>query len=359
MFDKTSMAFLEKLLNTSGPSGFEEKTAACYRKYLAEFADRVYIDVTGNTFGVLNESAELKVMLAGHYDEIGFQITYISDEGLLYFRSVGGIDKLTVPGTEVDILTEKHGTIPGIVGKKPIHLLTPKERENAIELKDMWIDIGAENKKAAEKLITIGDPVSYRNNYERFGKNRIKSKALDDKAGAFVVAETLRALSKRKINVALYCVGTVQEELGLRGATTSAFGINPDVGFAVDVTFSTDTPDIDKKALGEATLGKGPVIARNADNNPLLGRIMRKTALKHKIKVQERAGYRASGGTDTAQIQMTQSGVATALISLPNRYMHTQVEMCDLRDMYATVRLLTETIASLKAGDTFIPGSDI
>ncbi len=356
MFQNKSIEFLKKLLNCSGPSGFEEKTAECYREYLATFADRVYTDVTGNTFGVLNEKAELKVMLAGHYDEIGFQVTFISDEGLLYFRNVGGIDKLTVPGTEVDILTEKNGDISGVIGKKPIHLLTSKERNRAVELKDLWIDIGAENKKEAEKLITIGDPVTYKNNCEIYGKYRIKSKGLDDKAGAFVVAETLRELSKRKIDVCVFCVGTVQEEVGLRGATTSAFGINPDVGFAVDVSFSTDIPNINKNELGEASLGKGPIIARNADNNPVLGRKIRKIASKHKIKVQERAGYKASGGTDTAQIQMTRNGVATALISLPNRYMHTQVEMCDLRDMEGAIKLLTETIASLKSGDSFIPG---
>jgi len=358
MIRKKSLEFFKRLLNTSGPSGFEEETAKCYREYLAEFADRVYTDVTGNTFGVLNEQAPLKVMLAGHYDEIGFQITFISDEGLLYFRSVGGIDKLTVPGTEIEILTETQGRISGVIGKKPIHLLTSQERDKAMNLKDLWIDIGAENKKEAEKLVTVGDPVAYKSNCEILGKNRIKSKGLDDKIGAFIVAETLRELSMRKLDVGVYCVGTVQEEVGLRGATTSAFGINPDVGFAVDVTFAADTPDIDKKEIGEAALGKGPVVARNADNNPVLGRKMRKVAKKHKIPFQERAGYRASGGTDTAQIQLTRSGVATALISIPNRYMHTQVEMCDLRDVENSVKLLTETIASLKSSDSFIPGQD-
>ena len=356
MLKKKSLDFLKELLSCSGPSGFEERTAKCYREYLATFADRVYTDVTGNTFGVLNEKAKLKVMLAGHYDEIGFQITHISDEGLLYFRSVGGIDKLTVPGTEIEILTEKHGKIPGVIGKKPIHLLTSQEREKAMELKSLWIDIGAENKKEAEKVITIGDPVAYKNNCEIYGKNRIKSKGLDDKVGAFIVAETLLELSKRKIDVAVFCVGTVQEELGLRGATTSAFGVNPDVGFAVDVGFASDTPDVDKKEIGDAALGKGPILTRDANNNPVLGRKVRKIATKHKLKIQERAGFRASGGTDTAQIQLTKSGVATALIAIPNRYMHTQVEMCDLRDVEIAIKLLTETIASLKSGDTFIPG---
>ena len=358
MLPKKSLDFLKKLLDCSGPSGFEECTAECYREYLTNFADRVYTDVTGNTFGIINEDATLKVMLAGHYDEIGFQVTHISDEGLLYFRSVGGIDKLTVPGTEIEILTEKHGKIPGIIGKKPIHLLTAQERDKAMDLKDLWIDIGAENRKEAEKMITIGDPVSYKNNCEIYGKYRIKSKGLDDKIGAFIVAETLRELSKRKIDVAVFCVGTVQEELGLRGATTSAFGVSPDVGFAVDVGFASDTPDVNKKEIGDAALGKGPILTRDANNNPVLGRKVRKVASKHKLKIQERAGYRASGGTDTAQIQLTKSGVATALVAIPNRYMHTQVEMCDLRDAETAIKLLTETIASLKSNDTFIPGMD-
>ncbi|NOY75228.1 MAG: M42 family metallopeptidase [Kiritimatiellaeota bacterium] len=353
---KKSLKFLEELLNTSGPSGFEEKTAKCYRGYLAEFADEVRTDVTGNTIGVVNGGAEFKVMLAGHYDEIGFQITHISDEGLLYFRNVGGIDKTTISCIEVEVITEKHGKIPGVIGKKPIHLLTPKERERILELKEMWIDIGAESKKAAEKLVTIGDPVAFRSNCEFLDKNRVKSKGLDDKIGAFVIAESLRELSKRKIAVAVYAVGTVQEEVGLRGAATSAFGINPNVGIAVDVGFATDIPDVDKKELGVGEMGKGPFLERNADNNPVLGRLIRKTAAKYKIPVQEKAGFRASGGTDTARMQLTRSGVATALISIPNRYMHTPVEMCDLRDVEAAVKLIVGTVSALKPGDTFIPG---
>lgn len=356
MLAKKSLKFLEELLNTSGPSGFEEKTAKCYREYLAGFADEVRTDVTGNTIGIVNGDADFKVMLAGHYDEIGFQVTHISDEGLLYFRNVGGIDKLTISCLEVEVITEKHGNVVGVIGKKPIHLLSAKEREKVLDLKDMWIDIGAENKKEAEKLVTIGDPVAFRANCEFLGKNRVKSKGLDDKIGAFVVAEALRELSSKKLNVGVYAVGTVQEELGLRGAATSAFGINPNVGIAVDVGFATDLPDIDKKELGEGAMGKGPFIERNADNNPVLGRVIRKIAAKEKIPTQEKAGFRASGGTDTARIQLTRSGVATALISIPNRYMHTPVEMCDLRDVEAAIKLIVETVTSLKPSDTFVPG---
>jgi len=351
------MAFLEKLLICSGPSGFEEETAAVFRAELSSFAEKCYTDVTGNTIGVLNPDAPLKVMLAGHYDEIGFQVVHISEEGLIYFRAVGGIDKLTVPGTEVEILAAS-GHIPGIIGKKPIHLQQPKERDQAIELENMWIDIGAESKKQAQKLITIGDPVAVKSNYRLLGKHRVMSKGIDDKIGAFVVAETFRELSRRKLKVGIYCVGTVQEELGLRGAITSSYGINPQVGFAVDVGFATDIPNVEKKMYGDIAFGKGPILNRNADNNAVLGRRLRATAKKFKVDIQEEAGHRASGGTDTAQIQLSRGGVATALISIPNRYMHTPVEMCDLRDVEGAIKLLSETISTLRPGDSFIPGVD-
>jgi putative aminopeptidase FrvX len=357
MLSAASWKFLSELLNSSGPSGFEEETANVYRSYLQKFCTKVTTDVMGNTAGVVNPGGIFRVMLAGHYDEIGFQTVYISEEGLIYFRANGGIDKLTVPGTEVNILTAK-GKIPGIIGKKPIHLLLPKERDVSPDLNDLWIDIGAENKKEAAALVAIGDPIAVRSNYQRLGKNRIKSKGMDDKIGAFVVAETLRNLSKRNIKVEVHGVGTVQEELGLRGSITSSFGIDPKVGFAIDVGFATDIPDIPKKLLGEIKLGGGPELNRNADNNAVLGRTLRKVAVKHKIKYQETASHRASGGTDTAQIQLTRSGVATALISVPNRYMHSPVEICDVRDVVGAIALLTETIAAFTGKENFIPGID-
>ena len=355
MFNSDSLKFLEKLLHCSGPSGFEMETAAVYRQHLGRFADRVETDVIGNTIGVINEKAAFKVMLAGHYDEIGFQVVYISDEGLLYFHTCGGIDKLTVPGTEVDVLTAK-GRIPGVIGKKPIHLTKPDEREKAVDIEKAWIDIGAESKADAEKLVAIGDPVAVHSNFRYLSKNRIMSKGLDDKIGAFVVAEAFRRLSEKKLKIGIYCVGTVQEELGLRGATASAFGVNPNVGIAVDVGFATDIPDVDKKQLGDIRLGNGPELSRNADNNVVLLKRIFDIAKAKKIAYQVTPGHRASGGTDTAAIQLTRGGVATALVSIPNRYMHTPVEICDLRDVEGAVKLIVETIASLKPSDKFVPG---
>ena len=353
MFDKTSLKFLEEFLNAPSPSGYEIAAAKVYREYLQDCCEMT-TDVMGNTIAALNTGAKMRVMLAGHYDEIGFQIVHIGDGGEIYFRNIGGIDKLNIPSSEVEILTAS-GRIPGVIGKKPIHLLTPAEREKALDLKDMWIDIGAASRKEAEKLVSVGDPVVMRENFRMLNKNRFISKGTDDKIGAFIVAETMRRLAKRKLNVAVYGVGTVQEEVGLRGATAGSFAIDPHIGFGIDVGFATDLPDIPKKQYGDITLGKGPALSHSCDNNIVLGRIIRETAREHKIPYQESVAHRATGGTDTAAIQLAGGGTATALFSIPNRYMHSQVEMCDLRDAEAAIDLLTETIASFSGQESFIP----
>ena len=352
-FSAESMKFLETLLRSASPTGYEIEAAKIFRNYLSDVCS-VRCDVLGNTIASLNESAPMRVMMSGHYDEIGFQIVYISEEGLLYFRPNGGIDKLNVPSSEVDILTP-NGRIPGVIGKKPIHLLKPKERDCAVELHDMWIDIGAASKAEAEKLVSVGDPVVMRENFRMLNANRFISKGCDDKIGAFIVAETMRNLAKRKLNVAVFGVGSVQEEVGLRGATVSCFGIDPQVGFGIDVGFATDLPDIPKRQYGDITLGKGIILSKSCDNNIVLGEILRKTARDKSIAIQESTAHRATGGTDTAAIQMTRAGVATALLSVPNRYMHSQVEMCDLRDAEAAIELLTETIAGFTGDESFIP----
>lgn len=355
MFNRKSLQFLEDFMLSSSPSGFETAAGKIFRSYLSDCCDEVKADVLGNSIAVLNPKAKTRVMLAGHYDEIGFQVVHVSDEGLIYFRPNGGIDKLNVPSSEVEILTAS-GKVPGVIGKKPIHLLKENERNKAIELNEMWIDIGAGSKEEVLEKVAVGDPIALRSNFRFLGSNRFYSKGNDDKIGAFVVAETMRALSKRKLNVAVYGVGTVQEEVGMRGVQTAAFAIDPQIGFAIDVGFATDIPDVPKKQFGDVQLGKGPVLNRSCDNNIVLGELLRKTAQAKKIPFQDVASHRATGGTDTAAIQMTRSGVATALFSIPNRYMHSPVEICDLRDAEGAVKLLTETIASLKGDEEFIPG---
>ena len=357
MLNAASLKFFDLLLRTSGPSGFEIPSAKVFRERLEAFAHEVYTDVSGNTIGILNPDSPFRIMLAGHYDEIGFQVVYITGDGLITFRAVGGVDKVTLPALEVDILTA-NGKVPGVIGRKPIHLQTPKERETVMEINELWIDIGAESREEAEKLVSVGDPVAFRVNAARFGKHRIMSKGLDDKIGAFVIAEAFRLLSERGCKLGVYAVGTVQEELGLRGSKTSSFAIDPQAAIAVDVGFATDVPGVEKKQWGDVTLGGGPIICRNADINPVLYSKILAAAKKSKIPVQIEAGHRASGGTDTAQIQLSRAGVATALVSIPNRYMHTPIEMCDLRDAEKAAKLIADTIMSLDETSTFIPGID-
>ena len=352
MFEQSSLDFLKEFMLSSSPAGFEREAAEVFRKYTGSFCDEVRKDVMGNTIAVLNPDAEFKVMLAGHYDEIGFQVVHIDAGGLIYFRANGGIDKLNIPSSEVEILTD-NGRIPGVIGKKPIHLLKEAERSKALELSDMWIDIGAESKEEAEKLVAVGDPVALKSNFKMLNDNRFISKGTDDKIGAFIVAEVLRELSKRDISVGVYGVGTVQEEVGCRGSHISAFGIDPAAAFVLDVGFATDLPDIPKKQYGDVTLGTGAILTRSCDNNRILGGLLRDAAKQKDIPYQESAAHRATGGTDTACIQLTRSGVATALISIPNRYMHSQVEMCDLRDARSAIDILVETIASLSGKESF------
>ncbi len=357
MLNQSSLDFLEKLLMTCGPSGFEFEQAKIYREYLKQFTPYVETDVLGNTIAKLNPEADFQFMLCGHYDEIGFQIVHIMPSGLLSFRPVGGIDIFTISGTEVEILTRK-GHVSGVIGRKPIHLQTPEERKNAPKIEDMWIDIGAENKEDAEKIIEVGDPVVFKRNFKMFSKTCIHSKSLDDKIGAFVIAEAFRELSVRKIKIGVACVGSVQEEVGLRGAYPSSFAIHPNAAIAVDVGFATDVPGIKPELLGDIKMGRGAELQRNADNNPcLLNRIL-EIAKKYAIPYQMTTGHRATGGTDTAAIQLSRSGVATNLISIPNRYMHTPAELCDLRDVESAIQLIVETIASLNGNEKFIPGME-
>jgi len=340
--DQQNLSFLKELLSTNSPSGYEVNAAKVWQNYVNQFAE-VSGDVLNNSIGVLNPQAEFKIMIAGHYDEIGLQVMYISKEGYLYVRRLGGIDLLSLPGSEVVVITKK-GTISGVLGKIPIHVQSPTERTKAIELEDLWIDIGVDSEEEAANLVEVGDPVAIKSNFHYLGQHKIVSKGMDDKIGAFIVAEVLRNLSTQQLKVGVYGVATSQEELGARGAITSAFKVNPHVGFCLDVGIATDVPGIEERKYGKMRLGGGASITHSADNNVVLVRLLQQTAQQNNIQYQDVASKSATGGTDTAHMQLARQGVATALISVPNRYMHTQVEMCDLRDVDEIISLLVETI---------------
>ncbi len=346
--------FLKQMEETPSVTGFEQPVARIVRKRMEPFADQITTDVHGNVIVALNPQGKPRVMLAGHCDQIGLMVRHIDDQGFIYFSAVGGIDAGVLPGSRMTVHTKK-GPVEGVIGRKPIHLMKEEERNKAkIELTDLWLDIGAKDKAAASKLVSVADPISYKLGMERIGPDLITSPGLDNKVGTFVVMEALRLASEKSLKCALFAVATVQEEIGLRGARTSCYGLDPLVGIASDVTHATDNPGADKKVAGDIALGKGAVIDLGANINPILGELFIDTAKKKKIRHQLSAAPNATG-TDANVIQISRSGVATGLISIPNRYMHTQVEVCSLTDLDACAALIAETVARIDAKTSFIP----
>ena len=259
--NKQAYDFLTELLAAPSPSGYEQPAAKVWRDYVKPHVTKLTGDVHGNSIAVLNPDAEFKFMLAGHIDEIGLMITHIDDKGYISTAQIGGMDPALLIGQRVRIITQK-GDVFGVIGRKAIHQMTPDERKKNVEMENIWIDIGSDTKKEAEKRVAIGDPVVVDVLCRPLNGDKIVSRATDDKAGAFVVAEVMRQLSRRKLNVCVIGVATVQEEIGLRGGATSVYGINPDVGIAVEVSHATDYPEVDAKGIGRVEMGKGPVIAR-------------------------------------------------------------------------------------------------
>ena len=308
---KTSLEFLMKMLDTPSPSGFEQPVQDVVRKYVASFADEVRTDVHGNVIAMRNANAPVRVMLSGHCDQIGLMVRYIEDSGMLRFAAIGGMDPIVVSASHVTIHTAA-GPVAGVVGRKSV------QGDKRLELSDLWIDIGVKDKKAAKKLVEIGDPVTFPLQCANLGRDLIAAPGCDDKVGVFVVMEALRLVPKSKLKCAVYAVSTVQEELGLRGARTSAFGIDPHAGIAVDVTGSTDHPGIDAKRSADIKILEGPTIARGANINPPLRDILVKAAKDRKIPYQNQPAPGGTG-TDANAIQISRAGVAAALISIPNR----------------------------------------
>jgi endoglucanase len=351
---KDALAFLEQLLEAPSPSGFEQPAQRVVRARMEGVADEVRTDVHGNVIAVKNPTGSPRVMLAGHCDQVGLMIQHITAEGYLKFATIGGIEGTILAGASV-IVYGPHGPVRGVIGRKPIHLLTAEERDKArTDIDSLFIDIGAKDKKAAEKHVQIGDCATFELGMKHLGKDLVVAPGFDDKVGAFVVMEVLRALKNKKLSCALYSVSTVQEEVGLRGAHTSAFGIDPLVGIAVDVTHATDYPGIDGSKTGEIKIGAGPAIARGPNINPVVGELLLEVARSEKIPYQVEPAPRGTG-TDANAIQLTRSGVAAGLVSIPNRYMHTAVEVVSLEDLDHAVALLAETVARIGPDMHFTP----
>ncbi len=351
---KQDFAFLKELVETPSPSGFEQPAQRVIRAQLTDVADDMRTDVMGNLIARLDGKGGPKLMLAGHCDEIGFMVQYVDDNGFIYFGAIGGVDPHLSPGQRVRIHAAD-SVIPGVIGKKAIHLIEAKDREKVISLKEQYIDIGCSKKDEVLKLVNIGDPVTFAVGVEKLQGDRVTSRAFDDKMGAFIVAEVMkRVKQKGGATAELYSVSTVQEEVGLRGGTTSSYGVNPDAGIVVEVSHATDCPGVEKAGIGEVGVGKGPVLARGANINPVLFDLLLKTAEKEKIPVQVIGVPRATG-TDANVMQLSRGGVATALLGIPLRYMHTPVEVLSLTDLENAIKLLTAFTLRLKKDQSFIP----
>ncbi len=350
------LAFLKELVEAPSPSGFEQPAQRIIRRRLEPVADELRTDVMGNVIArIIGPGEDLpKVMLAGHCDEIGFMVKHIDDNGFLFFAPIGGVDAHLVPGQRVNVHTVS-GPLLGVVGKKPIHMMETKDRETVVKLKNQFIDIGCSDRAEAEQLVSIGDPVTFAVGLERLQGDRVVSRAFDDKMGAFIVSRVLQEVRLRgPAAVDLHVVSTVQEEIGLRGGTTSAYGVNPDIGIAVEVGFATDYPEMDKKEIGEFKIGKGPIIARGPNINPALFELLVATARAAEIPYQVMGAPRATG-TDANVMQLSRGGTAAALVSVPLRYMHTPVELLSLEDLENTVQLLTRVMYRIESVGQFIP----
>jgi putative aminopeptidase FrvX len=348
--------FLARLLDAPGPSGFETRAARVWREEASTFADRVDVDVSGNSIAAVNPEGSPRVMLAGHIDEIGLQVTHLDDEGYLYVDGIGGWDPQVLVGQRVRILG-RDGDVLGVIGKKAIHLMQEEERAKASKIKDLWVDVGAASRDEVSGMgLRVGDPMVLEQAMVRLAGDRIASRAIDNRIGAYVVLEAVRLLSDSPGKAAALAVATTQEEIGYQGggARSSAFSIEPAVALVVDVTFSTDAPDVPKKELGDHKIGGGPVLSRGSAAHPLVFERLVEVAEAEEIPYSIQASPRATR-TDADGIHLTRAGVPTGLVSVPNRYMHSPSELVSLSDLENTARLLAAFIRSLDAGADFTP----
>lgn len=346
--------FFKEILEAPSPSGFEQPVQEIVRRYASDFADQVRTDLHGNVIACCNPDAPLRVMIAGHADQIGLIVSHINENGYIYTNTIGGWDPQQLIGQRMTIYTAA-GPVPAVIARKPIHLLDQDERKQVVKQKELWLDIGAKDKEEAAAAVAIGDPVTLELGYQEMRNSLANAPGMDDKTGLWVAMEALRRAKKRGgLKVGLFAVATVQEEIGLRGAVTSAYGVHPHVGIAVDVTHATDCPTIDKTQEGDIKLGGGPVVYRGPNMNPCVVERLRAAASTAEIKIQWGASGRGTG-TDANAMQLARGGVAAGLVSVPNRYMHSAVEMISLDDINQCADLLAEFALSIEADADFTP----
>lgn len=353
MLSDAALTFLTRLLDTPGPSGFEAAAARVWRDEARVFAAEVTGDVHGNSLAVVNPDGAPTIMLAGHIDEIGLIVTYIDEQGFVYVAPIGGWDPQVLVGQRIRFMGAG-GDVFGVVGKKPIHLIKPDERKKAAELPDLWIDIGATSREAAQLMLNVGDAGVIDTRVLHMPNKRIASRSIDDRIGAFVVLEALRRYAEKPGAARVVAVATTQEEIGYMGggALTGANRVNPSMAIAVDVTFATDSPGIEKKEVGECVLGGGPVFARGSVISPVVFGLLVGAAQRLNVPHAVRATGRNTS-TDADAIHIAREGVATALVGIPNRYMHSPNEVVSLEDVDRTADVIAEACRSVTPATDF------
>lgn len=346
-------AFLTALLAAKSPSGAEGPAQAVFDAHVKSHADTYADDALGNRIATLNPKGGPTLMFSGHMDELGLIITFVNKDGFLYFDTIGGHDRSIISGRRVIIQTAD-GPVKGVTGKRAIHLMDEGDRKKVPEIHEIWIDIGAKTKAEALKRVAIGDVATYDHEFELISGSIGTARAFDNKVGAYIVGEALIRLAKSraKLGARVVSVATTQEEIGVRGATTSAFAVDPHVALAVDVGHATDHPDCDQRKYGETKLGAGPIICRGPNINPKVYARLLAVAKKAKLPFQLEADPRPTG-TDARAIQVARGGVACGLVSIPLRYMHTPSEVVDLADVENCVRLFVEFAKAVKPGESF------
>ena len=351
--DANHKSFLNDLLMAPGPSGYEEPVQAVVREWVGKFADSVETDYHGNVIAAVNPEGSPRIILDGHSDQIGLLVKYIDDDGYLRVIPVGGWDVQMLIGQKLQVWTA-NGPVNGVIARKAIHLLTPDERKTVPKIKELWIDIGAASGDEAKELVAIGDPVTFELGMRELRNDLIAGAAMDDRVGVWVVMAALKQIKEANPKAAVFAVAAVAEEIGLRGAKTSAFTVDPQVGIAVDVTHATDCPTIDKNEHGDIRIGGGPVVVRGANVNPIVFKRLSEAADANEIPIQVNALARGAGN-DGNVIQTSRGGVATGLVTIPNRYMHSPVEVVAESDLENAAKLIAEFCLQIDETADFTP----
>lgn len=345
--------FLRDLLSTPGTSGYEQEIQTVIRQFVKSFADSVKTDVHGNVIAAVNEKAAPRVLLDAHCDQIGLIVRHIDDMGFLRVNAIGGWDMQILLGQKITVHTAT-GPVPGVIARKPIHLLSESERKSVPRISDLWVDIGSRSQDETAEIVQVGDSATATPSLTELRNGRLSGVAMDDRTGIWVIMNALKIVAAKNPKAAVFAVSAVQEEIGLRGAKTAAYGIQPDVAIAVDVTHATDCPGIDKNEFGNIEIGGGPVVVRGANANPRVFDLLQSTASKHEIPIQINALARAASNDGNA-LQLNQAGCATGLVTLPNRYMHSPVEVVAESDLQQSAELIAEFCLAIDDSTSFIP----